>query len=61
MLVCVCLLSNLTIFKNSMIVVIQVVLGALIYGIGLIILKDEFTISFLKSQILTRLNKNNNN
>lgn len=57
MFVIVCLLSNLTIFKNSMIVAIQVICGVLIYGVGLMIFKDEFTISFLKKQVLTRFTK----
>ncbi len=57
MLVFVCLLSNLKINKNSIIVIIQVICGVLIYAISLIVLKDEFTVSFLKNQILGKFNK----
>lgn len=58
MFIIVCLLSKLTIFRNSIVIMIQVVFGILTYGIGLIVLKDEFTISFLENQVFSKLKKN---
>lgn len=61
MLAVVYIISELNLFRNSIVIAIQVILGALTYGISLMILKDEFTVAFLKNQILSRLKKRESN